>query len=313
VQQLEANPAAEPHEQMQFGLFRSLVEEGLGSASAQADSSSAAWCRSIQVVRPCDDTETYDTIVAQMRKSCVVPLGTTVRYVRCSEAGLLRAYRTTLGDPAIDMAVLLQRNTMVYGSGFFLSLADALADADVVGYSGATRWVRLDWERDDFSVKAKGYVAPSGEKSGFWEAHLIGEGHEAVQRGMCVLAAEVLAIRRGRACAVDFDEALVGGNGLLEQMWTHEAFLAGCRLAVHRNLGVMIGRLPLDGKYLANVRLHVASRMKFDALALLPWDNMTISTPCATREEALAVLARYLAPVRSPSFEPAENVFPVRS
>ncbi len=305
LQQLESNLAADAREHLQFRMFRTLMALEPGTAATPG----ADWAvadvgpRRIQVLVPCDDAKTYDVIVGQMKKTCAVAPSWNVQYVPCSEGGRLRSYSAALADSSINAVVILQKNILVYQPRFFEFLLDALASADVVGYSGTTRWNRLDWERDDFAVKAKGCLAPSADKKGFWEAQILGDGLEDIQGGMCLLAGDLLAIRPGKAGAVAFDAELLGGNNLLEQVWAYDVAQAGCRLAVHRNLGVVVGDLPThDNRYLATVRIQVVDRMKFDVLAPLPNDQSMISVPCASTDEALAVVGKYLT-VREPEVE----------
>jgi protein O-GlcNAc transferase len=242
--------------------------------------------RSIVVLVPCDDGQLFDGIVHNISGTCLCPEGWRIVYKRCDEARRLGEYLQALKSNDADILVLVQKNVQVVGPLFFLHLGNALLSADVVGFAGAMRWNRMDWRTENFAYKAAGFCVPSLEVQGFVEIQWLGVSSNELVPDQVVLDGGLLAINCKKIPTVDFDAELIGAETLLEEEWTNSVSRAGGRLAVHRNLSVLIDRERALNNDNCNVaRMHLADKYEFDPFLMLADDNMIASAPLPNVQE----------------------------
>jgi predicted O-linked N-acetylglucosamine transferase (SPINDLY family) len=289
--ELLARGLGDPIDQLQVELFASCphaleaIVPGTGGPELP-DNQRFLFCI------PCDSTDRFDALARRIEADCRLPPGWTLQIERCGESRRLPSYRAALDRPDVDIVVFLQKNLEIHRPEILTDLALAMREADIVGMSGARRWRRLDWRLDAFELKAGGFMLDASERAGFVELQWLGSGHDRLVSGMAVLDGGILAISRGAAQAKRlgslFDDELVGSEVLLEEDWTHSAGRAGCRLAVHRNLGVLVRTgESLDARYRGEARIRAAEKHGFSAFEIANEDRMAISAPVA--EPALAV------------------------
>jgi hypothetical protein len=97
-----------------------------------------------------------------------------------------------------------------------------------------------------------------------------------------------------RILNVAFDEELAATELLLEEDWSHSAFLSGCHLSVHRNLGVLIHQTAtLDAITRSSGRLRIAEKYGFDAFTMAEEDFMMLSAPAPTATDAVRICAAF--------------------
>jgi hypothetical protein len=112
---------------------------------------------------------------------------------------------------------------------------------------------------------------------------------------MAVLDGSLLAVNPKRLRTVEFDEEIVSAVQLLEEDWTHTAYQAGLKLAVHRNLGVLIDQsIALDARYHSAGRVRCAEKLGFDPFAVIKDDHMLVSVPVANAAQAVRVCNLFL-------------------
>jgi hypothetical protein len=246
--------------------------------------------RHILMLIPCDSVERFNSMQLQVQSICGCPSGWSVVYLRCNEADRIAAYTTALNDDAIDVLVMAQKNLEIHNPLFFVEAAKALETCDVVGLAGATRWSRMYWRSDAFACKAAGFLLASSEIAGFFEVQWLGFGAGALVHDMAVLDGSLLAVNPKRLHTVEFDEKIISAVQLLEEDWTHTAYQAGLKLAVHRNLGVLIDKsIALDARYHSAGRVRCAEKLGFDPFAVIKDDHILLSAPVDTADAAVRV------------------------
>ena len=295
---LEALPSEEPLDILQISLCKALLTP-MPLAPRTGEQPTRGMVggkpRKARCIIPCNDADDYRAIVQHLTKTCLPTAGWEIAFVRCDEMARARVYQTALQDGEVEAVLFLRKNVAVLSPRFFLDILQALEMADVVGYGGGLRWTRFDWSNDDFSQRAWGLLSPSGEKPGLLDVNVSGLGREVLLMGAAMLAGDCMAVRAGRQDYPAFDPDLLEGGELLEQMWSYQAGRAGLRLAIHRNLGIFAGLQDIwNDKYAATVRLQLVEKMGFDVFDLQR-DTFTLTMPCRSVDEGLAVMDCYLS------------------
>lgn len=251
--------------------------------------------RRIAVIMPCDDITRFAQIQAQLNAVSAVPPGCVLEFLRCDERTRVQAYRAALQAQGADVLVILQKNTLIYQSTFWADVLTALENNDVVGFAGAMRWSRLDWRADVFAQKAAGFLLAPTDDGGVHELQWVGTLCETMASGAAVLDGSLIAVNVAAAAEVAIDDDLADSGLLMEEVWSHALFLAGLRLGIHRNLGVLMN--SQTAFYAPNValgRLKVADQYAFDPFTEPVEDHMVLSTPVMDPDEASAVMQQFL-------------------
>lgn len=299
--QLDEVPIDDPIDRLQVELFKACLAP-TAEAAAPAPSGEAAPLR-IRMLVPCDNPDHFLALENRIRSTCVLPQGSSLSVVRVDESRRIPAYREALAEPAgADFLVFMQKNIELHRGDLFATLKVALETCDIVGFSGASRWQRLDWRLDGFEVKTAAFCISTSERPGFRELQWLGLDRRALVPDMGILDGSLFAVA-SRALTNHpglgalFDEELVGSEVLLEEGWIHSARQAGCRLAVHRNLGVLLRTdIDLDARYRQAARIHQASKLGFKAFDMVKDDRIAVSAPLADPASAVPALARLLRP-----------------
>ena len=127
------------------------------------------------------------------------------------------------------------------------------------------------------------------------EIQCLGTKPGRVTDGIAVLDGSVLAMRCDRVLDVAFDEELAATELLLEEDWTHSAFLSGCSLSVHRNLGVLAHQsTTFDVISRSAGRLRIAEKQGFDVFVMDKEDIMMVSAPAPTAADAVRICDIFL-------------------
>lgn len=244
----------------------------------------------IKILIPCDNPDKFNGVRRQIEAECGCPDGWTVAYQRCDESSRIAAYSDALRSKDADILLIAQKNIEIYNPRFFIEVVEALKDCDVLGVAGATRWQRMDWRFDDFVHKAAGYLVESSEQPGYVELQWQGGDRSRAVHNMVVLDGSLLALEPVCMQEFKFDEELLGADLLLEEDWSHTASQMGKRLAVHRNLGVLIRQpSPSDTRDRAAGRMRITEKYKFDVFTTTKNDTMFVSAPIASASEAVRV------------------------
>jgi protein O-GlcNAc transferase len=278
----------------QLRLYRACAQviEGTEMTASSLDQVPGT---SLHIVVPSDSIERFQLVREQFERTCVLPTGCSLAFTRCSESQRIGAYRKALAGPTGSVVVLLQKNVEIHQPRFVQHVLQALDGADCVGSSGAKRWLRLDWRSDEFGQKAGGFVSPSSEKQGLHDLHVVGLGTQIIVPGMDILDGAVLAVRVQPGLGDGFDDNLLGCETLLEESWSNALARAGKRLAVHRNLGVYLAGVELDGSNRSEARMECARQMEFRPFEFLKADQVSLSTPTASAAEAVRVADAYFS------------------
>jgi protein O-GlcNAc transferase len=295
--QLLAQGLTDPIDRLQVEFFAAHpLETSEGKLPGRPDVPAV---QRLLFIIPCDSPDRFAAQQHQMQANCQVPAGWSLQIERCAEDRRIAAYRVALARQDIDIVVFAQRNIELHRPAILVELAAALQQADIVSMAGASRWARLDWRLDAFDRKAAGYMLDASERPGFIELQWLGHGRDRLVSGMAVLDGGLLAVSRRLADTLPlaslFDEELVGSEVLLEEDWTHATQQAGCRLAVHRNLGVLVRTSEsLDARYRGEARIRQAEKLGFAAFSMVKDDRIAVSAPAAEPGLAVQWLERFL-------------------
>jgi len=297
--QLDRVPIDDPIDQLQVELFKACnaLLEGQAMSPPQVEGRP----QQMLLLIPCDDSDHFEALKHRVLSTCILPTGSSLSVVRVEESRRIAAYRKVMADGAgADIIVFMQKNIELHRSDLFETLSSALDRADLVGFSGASRWRRLDWRLDQFEVKAAGFCVSASERPGFQELRWLGLDRRELVPGMAVLDGSLFAVARRAlmkhpGLGTLFDEDLVGSEVLLEEDWIHSANRAGCQLAVHRNLGVLLRtEVDLDARYRQSARIHQATKLQFKAFDMVNDDRIAVSAPVADTASAIRALDRML-------------------
>lgn len=283
----------DPFDLMQLRLFDARLS-GAALTSAVNVCAEVSGHQRVVVVIPCDDNDYFLAMQMRMNALCLVPNGCAVRYVRCSESTRARDFKQWMQSSDTDVLIIMQRVIEIVNPNFFHEVLAALSTTvDVVGVAGASQWMRANWRGDKFEAKSAGFLIESRETDGFLEVQCLGGADGVLVPGQAVLDGSLLAIRTDRVEG-EFDEALALLNWALEEDWTHSAAEKGARLAVHRNLGVLIHDAPSverSRQYPGLIRLQ--EKYKFPLFSEDRDDLMVLSVPVQNAEDAASVMQRY--------------------
>lgn len=252
--------------------------------------------RQMHFLVPCDSTERYKAMCAQIRDVCGGASHWTLTFERCEEHARTQAYLTAMSEQTETILVIAQKNVEIHSRNFPDLIADALSRQDLVGFAGARRWIRMDWRTDEFKQKAGCFLGRSSEKQGFVEIHWIGEGYEARSEQMSVLDGTLIALDRSRGGHIaDFDEELLGCDTLLEEVWAHASFKAGKRLAVLRDLGVFVdSSMALDASNKTDARVRCSETMGFSPFEAGSDDGLSVSAPQPDMDVAIRTMRAFM-------------------
>lgn len=292
IGRLDAMQPDDLFDRMQIEMYRACLADH--TVSTQRVELSIAR-QQVHVLIPCDSAVHFEAMRVQISTLCGCPNGWTVRYERCDEVSRIPAYEAALQNDATDVLVIVQKNVEIHNPLFFIEVAEGLTGCDILGLAGSISWSRMDWRAEDFLKKSAGFMFASSEKLGYVEIQWLGTSREIITNGMSVLDGSVLALDPKRLRIVFFDTDILGADLLLEEYWTHAAFLSGLTLAVHRNLGVLINQeMELDARYRSAGRMRCAEKLGCDPFALIKDDHMLVSAPVASAAEAVRVCQEFL-------------------
>lgn len=201
-------------------------------------------------------------------------------------------------DEKYDFVVLMHSHVDVTRKDFFDRLISVLAGEgiDIVGFSGANRWSRVDWRSDDFANKASGYMSNTGNSvGGAVEIRWCGPGNSELVSDLAVLDGSLLAARRSVFDKTfKFDEDLELAGTLLEEVWCYRLSRCGYKLAAHRDLGVILRDAPpVDIQSRLNALLDFLVELKVNPLAAVADDVTDVAAVAMGIPEALIALDQF--------------------
>lgn len=246
------------------------------------------------VLVPCDDLDYFQAIEMRLRSLCRVPGGCSIIYARCPEQARGRYYQKWLTAGEADVLIIMQRVVEIVNPDFYAEVLRALLDCDIVGVAGATRWERRHWRGDKFEVKTAGFLTESREADGFLELQCLGVTGGSVVTGQSVLDGVMLALRLDQVTYDSFDDELGSLNWAMEEDWTHDACKAGARLAVHRNLGVLVHEMPPQDRKLGYPGLlRLQEKYNFPLFQMEHDDGMVLTLPLTDSVESIDVMWKF--------------------
>jgi len=248
----------------------------------------------VLVLVPCFQEADLQALEEQARSQCAHPPGWDIAYRSCDPRDRIAAYNQTLAQSTHDMVVFMQPQLRLYQPALFSELAAALQDADVVGCGGALRWVQKDWALDLPAYRAWGLMRPSPVRENMVDVHVAGEMDGPLVPGAVVLDGKFLACRPAAVRAIALDEDLYDTLSLAEEDWTNRLHGAGRRLAIHRNLGLLVpsAHSPVV-PFVTQGQKHLLQRLQLDPLALTIRNYESSSAPVAGARVAQQVMDRF--------------------
>ncbi|MCZ2496923.1 hypothetical protein GN316_09150 [Xylophilus sp. Kf1] len=289
---IDSNLFEDQYDKLQFDLYRNLLSTATLAVDLPSKKSTA---RGLLVcLLPCDQAELYTALVNSMKQRCEIPEGVEIEYQSCNEVEKLFAYRALMLRDDVDFVLIIQKNLQIHSKMFFFEIIGALSSYELIGFSGARRWSRLDWQVDDFNQKMGGCFLRSSENIEMFEVQLQGPGAAVLQGEAVVLDGALLAFNRRKLHGVLFDEQLTQARLLLEEAWSNTVHHAGYRVGVHRHLGVeLMEQITFDERYLAAAKLRVLELKNFHPFIMRADDRMSISVPVENCTTGVHVLDRY--------------------
>lgn len=291
IERLSATKLPDTFDRMQVQLYRACM---LPTSPIPQPTSTRTNLRA-HVIIPCESDERFLAVRTQIISTCRCPSGWVLTFGQCSETRRIAAYVAELSRDDVDILVIAQKNLEIHNSQFFEEIAAALEGCDLLGMAGATRWQRMDWRSEEFGVKSAGFLVPSTESQGSVEVQWLGTAPGVVGHGMAVLDGSLLALNPKRLRHIDFDPELLRAELLLEEDWAHAAYRGGLRLAVHRNLGVLLNQqIELDSSNRTSARYRCAEKLQINVFAVEKDDFMLLSAPVADAATAVQVCRTFV-------------------
>lgn len=292
--QAQAMQTHDRFDSAQLGLYKTCLSVASDKTTLCIDHQGSDTSGRITVVIPCEDENYFDAMSTRMREKCLVPDGWSVTYVRCDQPTRGRTYKNLLKNNGVDVLLIMQRVVEVVSPTFYLRLLDSLDSHDVVSVAGANRWVRSHWRGDKFEFKSAGFFVESSEQSGFLELQCLGVGKGLLVGGQSILDGVLLAVRVASVSIFDFDDELGAAGWALEEDWTHAVGRAGARLAVHRNLGVLLRSVSqVDRSQLYPGLLRLQEKYKFPLFSDDREDGMVLSLPLEDVSVGLTIMDKF--------------------
>lgn len=278
VERAERIKSADIFDCKQLALFRASLDADCGApVSLPLNQQSNLSTGSILVIIPCDDSERFNSIRAHLTALCRVPDGWSVTYESCPVDQRYRAYKKFMGNDKHSVLLVMQRNVEVLSDCFYEQVIFGLSQQDVLGLAGAARWTRSHWRGDKFDLKAAGFITESDDA---FRLQCLGVAGGEILGGQQVLDGVMLAINRNVLSYADFDAELIQTGWAMEEDWSHMAAQRGARLAVHRNLGVLVRSLPeMDAQTRYPGLLRLQEKYKFELFGEDSGDGMMLSVP----------------------------------
>ena len=237
-----------------------------------------------------------DSLEQQARSQCTHPPGWDIAYRRCDPRDRIGAYNEALAESTHDMLVFMQPYLRLYQPALFTELARALQDADVVGCGGALRWVQKDWTLDLPAYKAWGLLRPSPVREDMVDIHLAGDFDGPLVPNAVVLDGKFLACKPAAVRGIELDEALYDSQWLAEEDWTNRLYVAGRRLLIHRNLGLLTASAGNPVQFgITQGQKQLLARLQLDPLALTIRNYDSISAPVPDAVAGVAALAQFFS------------------
>ena len=99
------------------------------------------------------------------------------------------------------------------------------------------------------------------------------------------------SFRPQRMSSIPLPEELAAAEVLMEEVWVHEQYLAGAKLAACRTLGI-VSRQPTDSDPydVMEARMAILERFQFDAFDVVTEENMMASVHVSDLAHGVSVL-----------------------
>jgi len=297
VEALDGFGALPPMQSRQLRLVRAALQVSSPPPHLSArrpDQQHQGEGRSVLVLTPCRSEADLNALEQQARRSCHNPAGWAIEYRRCDPQDRIAAYNQTIDESEHDIVVFMQPRITLHNPAMFEELAQALAQADVVGCGGALRWVQKDWSLDLPTHKAWGLMRPSPVNDALVDVHLAGDFDQLCVPGAVVLDSKFLALNPAAVRGVALNEELYDSQWLAEEDWTNRLYAAGRRLTIHRNLGLLVaGSTNPAVPAISHGQKELVKRLQIDPLALTIRNYESITVPVADAGTGVSVLERF--------------------
>lgn len=282
----------DPVDQLQIQLYHACCSE---HSSDTQNIRTEYSLKKINVLIPCDTPAQFDAIQSQISNCCLRPEGWDVSFERCSELLKIEQYKAALHAVNTDILVIVQKNITIHNPMFFVEVARSLESCDVLSFAGAFRWQRVDWRADDFSAKVGSFFVTSSERENFLDIHCLGVAEKKAVCDLAILDGSLLAIKPNSLKNLEFDTSLLEAEYLLEEAWTHAAFIKGVRLAVHCNLGILVDqKIEINKRNLAIARMSIADKYKFDPFSTPTNAHIFLEAPVFNAHDGVRIVDNFL-------------------
>lgn len=295
IDQIQSFMPADIFDARQLQLYQAMRQ----SAPEVVIGTATDFSGKLHCIIPCNQIERYNSISSKLHHINSSGSNYNITITQCSEENKIDHYRALKKIDGSDVILILQKNIDIVNPNFFDMILCGLSNCDVLGFSGATRYVQTNWKNDLFEFKIGSSIVTSNENPDFFELQFLGPSKETMESGAALLHGGLIACKANLFQQIDFDENLSSADCLMEEFWTHKIFLQGNTLGVHQNLGVNLrSDNPLDSKHIAASKMRIADQLSFNPLDFNFNEDSILTIPVKSINEALKISAKFLEPFK---------------
>ncbi|RYX80352.1 tetratricopeptide repeat protein [bacterium] len=286
----------EPLQLLQLQLYGCEIYKGGIGELRQEQIVSGKPC-AMKVLLISESDAAFDSMREKMERQCGVPDGFSISYENLKKYGRHHSYEWMMQSKGFDILIIVHGLMDFHDPAFFLRVRERLKTCDLLGMAGARRWATMDWRDDAFSAKFGGYILKASDLDESVYLHFHGEGHEGFSTEMAVLDGRLLAIAADKAASVEWDAELDDAGWLLEEDWTHTAYLSGLRLGVDRGLMIKtdaVRDISVNARERSPGVLRLQEKYRLPLFSVAEIDERSVSLSVGNVDEAMRISREFL-------------------
>lgn len=241
---------------------------------------------------PYTDERLVESLTRSIRMSGRLPREWEVVIQSCKSKQRKSRYEELLTSGKYDYAIFIHENIEFHCERTWYRAAELLETADVVSFSGSSEWTRPNWRAQRYSSLASGYMVTSSENIDYVEVQSsVGTAKTRENREIVVLDGQLLIVNIDKVKHVQFSDELSGAASIMEDEWTHQLFLAGCKLAAAPSLAVFVDHTNvLNTHDYPNGITTLAEKYKFKIFVNNEIDDILNTVPVTSKKKGATIL-----------------------